>query len=906
MDDSGSALYALPDSTASNNISNGASSVNNIADGNNIEFDNNEDKYPPNWIRKLTIIRAKPYYVNLLADLSAWSLENVQSDTGLDERAADIAERSTSVPLAGLATSIVNSDGNYTLDSLVSNVAYSLKRLGQSVYEGRRREYLSFSDAVVDAVRLLFEACGISDRHSAVLKMHRLLRAHHRGVSVALSQFVRHAKEASSLWSPPDAASRMMNDANEVLLNSRHFATLADECKVGVDTLAVARHVELKMTHHEAIIVSTQLETFAINLARAISLMLRFIRLGLSSDPAIKQQQQQQQQQQQGGVNPENGVYSPTRLVAHAKHVVTEVGSFLAFVEQYDEEVVMNPAIGVVGSPAAADFSSSRQRVFRDVTSLVMAAQSAAGVGPSALTGSDNSINNSTANIQSEAVHPRVSAWASVESACETLDLALRDLVISFKKVIESRDMILYTTLVAPSSASMPSSISTQSRPTDKPWYLNFDHEPNEIVFNSDGNIRGGTLRALIERLTAHEGSDTNFNTTVLLTYRTFTTTDVFLDLLISRYTITAPPGLREEEMRIWRDQKMLPIRLRVFNVMRTWLENYYIEAEEDGDALVKLKNFASTELANSKPRWAEQLIRAIDMRRHASDGFLKRLVPNTASNMPASILPRGFGQKKLKLLDIDPLELARQLTLAEFKIYGGIRFIEFLNQGWQTRNAPNTSANIKQMAERSTRFTNWVGSLILEESDLRRRANVVKYLITVGYHCLTLNNFSTLMSMNGALDSAPIGRLRRTWDQLPQRTLQQQEAMRKAMNPSRNSMAYRDALHSANPPCLPFLGIHLSDITFTDEGNQNMISGREGLINITKRSILSESIRDVLQYQNTPYRFNEVKEIQDYVATCLDNVDEMQDLYTRSLELEPREAEDAKIQRLLRESGFL
>lgn len=38
-----------------------------------------------------------------------------------------------------------------------------------------------------------------------------------------------------------------------------------------------------------------------------------------------------------------------------------------------------------------------------------------------------------------------------------------------------------------------------------KPWYLRPIYNPEEVLIDPDGTVRGGTVTALIERLTAHE-----------------------------------------------------------------------------------------------------------------------------------------------------------------------------------------------------------------------------------------------------------------------------------------------------------------------------------------------------------------------------------------------------------------
>jgi son of sevenless-like protein len=38
-----------------------------------------------------------------------------------------------------------------------------------------------------------------------------------------------------------------------------------------------------------------------------------------------------------------------------------------------------------------------------------------------------------------------------------------------------------------------------------KPWYLRPNYDPNEILIDPDGGVKGGTVKALIDRLTPHE-----------------------------------------------------------------------------------------------------------------------------------------------------------------------------------------------------------------------------------------------------------------------------------------------------------------------------------------------------------------------------------------------------------------
>ena len=48
-----------------------------------------------------------------------------------------------------------------------------------------------------------------------------------------------------------------------------------------------------------------------------------------------------------------------------------------------------------------------------------------------------------------------------------------------------------------------------------------------------------------------------------MLTFRSFTTSDELLDLLVERYHIRPPDGLDQEEMAEWTKQKQTPLQLR-------------------------------------------------------------------------------------------------------------------------------------------------------------------------------------------------------------------------------------------------------------------------------------------------------------------------------------------------------
>ncbi|KAK5129308.1 hypothetical protein LTR08_003612 [Meristemomyces frigidus] len=444
----------------------------------------------------------------------------------------------------------------------------------------------------------------------------------------------------------------------------------------------------------------------------------------------------------------------------------------------------------------------------------------------------------------------------------------------------------------------------------EMPDYLKLDHE-GEVYYDVKTDppmLRGGTLTALVEQLTRHDRLDSPFNNTFLLTYKSFTTATELFEMLVKRWTIQPPYGLGGQDLQTWIDRKQKPIRFRVVNILKSWFDNYWMEVNDDASQLLmqRVFTFAKDTVQSTSTPGAGPLMTAIEQRMRGQDASSKRLVLTLSSQAPIPVLPKKL--KNLKFLDVDALEFARQLTINESKLYGKIKPTECLNKTWQRKlmpGDPDPAENVKALIMHSNQLTNWVAHMILMQGDVKKRVVVIKRFVSIADKCRTLNNFSCLTSIIAALDSAPIHRLNRTWAQVNARTTQTLESMRKLMGSTKNFLEYRESLHKANPPCIPFFGIYLTDLTFIEDGIPGIIKKTQ-LINFAKRAKTAEVIRDIQQYQNVPYGLQPVPELQDYIVHNMGQARDVHEMYETSLQKEPREREDEKIARLLSESGFL
>ncbi|CAE6412129.1 unnamed protein product [Rhizoctonia solani] len=432
------------------------------------------------------------------------------------------------------------------------------------------------------------------------------------------------------------------------------------------------------------------------------------------------------------------------------------------------------------------------------------------------------------------------------------------------------------------------------------PWYLKPTYnDPTQIMINTDGGVRGGTLPALVERLTMHDQLDATFIDAFLMTYKSFTTTKELFQLLVERFRIEPPEELSGSDLQDWIEKKQKPARVRVVNIFRKMLLDPSIIDKEDSYILDNIKSFAAEIMHDVPP--AKQLIMFVDRIQTQGDTLGRKYTVTTLATAPPSMLPK-LG-KRLKLLDIDPLELARQLTLLESKQYNAIKPIECLARA---RDEPAENDSIKTIITTTNKIASWVAFSVLEKDEPRRRGNTIKHFIHVAEKCRALHNYSSMAALIAGLNSPPIRRLKRTWDSVPAKFTTILDDVEATLDSGRNFTAYKQRLKTVDAPCVPFLGVYLTVLTFIQDGNKDFISKEQGIINFGKRQKAAEVIREIQSYQAKQYNLSVVDQIQTYIEHSLANVEEKADYWETSMSLEPREREDEKMTRMLQESGFL
>lgn len=433
----------------------------------------------------------------------------------------------------------------------------------------------------------------------------------------------------------------------------------------------------------------------------------------------------------------------------------------------------------------------------------------------------------------------------------------------------------------------------------------------HQLVYNKDGQISGGTLPALIERLTTYDSTpDAAFVSTYYLTFRLFATPLEFAQALIDRFNYVG------DSPRI-----AGPVRLRVSNVFKGWLESHW-RPDCDTPALDLILPFATRQLQLVLPTAGKRLASLVGKVRAVDSPLVPRLISSIGKTntsiatyvaldapLPAPIISKSqlaalrnwkHGGSNISILDFDPLELARQFTIKESQIFCSILPEELLATEWM-KNSGSRAVNVRAMSRLSTDLANLVVDCILQLDDTKQRAKVIKRWVKIASKCLDLANYDSLMAIICSLNSSTILRLKRTWELVSSKTKATLEHLKDVVDVSRNYAILRQRLQNHTPPCLPFVGTYLTDLTFVDVGNQTTRQlhgdGSEdgvAVINFDKHMKTAKIISELQRFQ-VPYRFVEVPELQTWMQDQLVRVrssdgSNVQSYYRRSLLLEPRE----------------
>ncbi|KAM8735835.1 ral guanine nucleotide dissociation stimulator-like 2 isoform 1-T1 [Acanthopagrus schlegelii] len=395
--------------------------------------------------------------------------------------------------------------------------------------------------------------------------------------------------------------------------------------------------------------------------------------------------------------------------------------------------------------------------------------------------------------------------------------------------VEEEEDGVIYTVVVKQQHGSLNSPMSAMSR---------------------SQCVKAGTEEKLVLHL-LHSFSmgDSSFVTIFLSTYRSFTSTKRVLDILSDR--LENPPGESE------RSQTRQAFNKAVCTVFSTWLSEYPEDFKSLGEP---------SRLLRLAPLLPKDSSSAADLRarllRIAEELSEKALLPEAHEDQTGSTSPSLDASKfePTSVLGFPGALIAEQLTKIETELF--VRLVPYhcLGSLWSQRDKKGREGvcwSVRATIRQFNKLANAVLASCLWPTKLRsqQRARLLEKWISVAEECRARKNFSSLYAIVSALQSNPIHRLRRTWQDTDREAVRRYEELSEIFSDKDNYSQSRELLkeegtskfanldnrlnnkhvnRSNAQGTVPYLGIFLTDLTMLDTAVKDRLDN--GYINFDKR----------------------------------------------------------------------
>jgi len=357
-------------------------------------------------------------------------------------------------------------------------------------------------------------------------------------------------------------------------------------------------------------------------------------------------------------------------------------------------------------------------------------------------------------------------------------------------------------------------------------------------------------------------------------------------------------------------------VQQRVFDVLRKWVSSHFSDFQ-NRELFEEMIVFCDGVLMKAKENANHRrnaILLKIDIDRMISLSYQheverkptslssggteasSRQAPAPANpTAPPPRIPANLFSSTLTLMDIDPIEIANQLTLMTFSHYAKIQTFELLDTAWTKPKLRHRSPNVIAMIRIFDHISTWVIDNILSAQTIKLRKEVVHYFIVIADMLHQLHNYDALHAVLSGFVFMPVQRLKYTWDEISKRDKEALEALKRVMHMQGGYKNYKTLFKAGiQPPAIPRMGIHFQDLMYVDADDSNPTI-MQGMVNFGKMKVIFHIIKDILQFQQFPYNLVRVPELQTFIMKGFRTLSEVE-FVQMSERIEPKTATRAEI----------
>ncbi|XP_017691742.1 ras-specific guanine nucleotide-releasing factor 1 isoform X3 [Pipra filicauda] len=318
----------------------------------------------------------------------------------------------------------------------------------------------------------------------------------------------------------------------------------------------------------------------------------------------------------------------------------------------------------------------------------------------------------------------------------------------------------------------------------------------------------------------------------------------------------------------------------RVLNVLRHWVSKHSQDFETNEELKFRVIGFLEEvihdpELLTQERKAAANIIRTLTQEDPGDNQITLEEVVHMAEGVKAEPFENHSA-----------LEIAEQLTLLDHLIFKKIPYEEFFGQGWMKLEKNERTPYIMKNTKHFNDVSNLIASEIIRNEEINARVSAIEKWVAVADICRCLHNYNAVLEITSSLNRSAIFRLKKTWLKVSKQTKALIDKLQKLVSSEGRFKNLREALKNCDPPCVPYLGMYLTDLAFIEEGTPNYTE--DGLVNFSKMRMISHIIREIRQFQQTSYKIEHQPKVTQYLLDQSFVMDE-ETLYEASLRIEPK-----------------
>ncbi|NXP68954.1 RGRF1 factor, partial [Chloropsis cyanopogon] len=318
----------------------------------------------------------------------------------------------------------------------------------------------------------------------------------------------------------------------------------------------------------------------------------------------------------------------------------------------------------------------------------------------------------------------------------------------------------------------------------------------------------------------------------------------------------------------------------RVLNVLRHWVSKHSQDFETNEELKFRVIGFLEEvihdpELLTQERKAAANIIRT-----------LTQEDPGDNQITLEEVVQMAEGVKAEPFENHSALEIAEQLTLLDHLVFKKIPYEEFFGQGWMKLEKNERTPYIMKNTKHFNDVSNLIASEIIRNEEINARVSAIEKWVAVADICRCLHNYNAVLEITSSLNRSAIFRLKKTWLKVSKQTKALIDKLQKLVSSEGRFKNLREALKNCDPPCVPYLGMYLTDLAFIEEGTPNYTE--DGLVNFSKMRMISHIIREIRQFQQTAYKIEHQPKVTQYLLDQSCVMDE-ESLYEASLRIEPK-----------------